>query len=66
MRIKPWRKGLVGASWLALALGASAEPVPYSELNSGQGVVPTRGSYAPSPVYGSESAKLHDAIEAAT
>jgi len=65
MRIKPWRKGLVGASWLALALGASAEPVPYSELNSGQGVVPTRGSYAPSPVYGSESAKLHDAIEAA-
>jgi soluble lytic murein transglycosylase len=64
MRIKPWRKGLVGASWLALALGAAAEPVPYAALN-GQGVVPTRGSYAPLPVYGSESAKLHDAIEAA-
>ena len=64
MRIKLWRRSMIGVSWLALALGASAEPVPYSAL-SGQGPMTSNGSYAPLPVYGSEAAKLHDALEAA-
>jgi soluble lytic murein transglycosylase len=58
------RKAMIGASWLAfaavLAVGASADPVPYSSL-PGAG----SASSAPLPIYGSEAAKLHDAIEAA-
>jgi soluble lytic murein transglycosylase len=58
-----WRKVMIGTSWLALAVGAGAEPVPYAALQ--QGVVPMRGGLSALPVYGSESAKLHDGIEAA-
>jgi soluble lytic murein transglycosylase len=55
---------MIGASWLAfaavLAVGASADPVPYASL-PGAGL----GSSAALPIYGSEASKLHDAIEAA-
>jgi soluble lytic murein transglycosylase len=64
MRMKLWRKVLAGTSWLALAVGAAAEPVPYASL-SDQGVVPMRGSLGPIPSYGSEAAKLQGAVEAA-
>ncbi len=61
-----WRKAMIGASWLALApmlaLGASAEPVPYSSLSD---TGPTPYSSAPLPVYGSEASKLQGGIEAA-
>jgi soluble lytic murein transglycosylase len=62
MRMKVWRKAMIGTSWLALAVGAVAEPVPYSTL-AGAGASPQ--STAPLAIYGSEAAKLHDAIEAA-
>ncbi len=61
--MKLWRRAMIGTSWLALAVGASAEPVPYSALG-GPGADAMRGAAA-MPVYGSEAAKLHDAIEAA-
>ena len=66
MRMTFWRKVMIGTSWLALApvltLEASAEPVPYTSL-PGAGMV--SASNAPIPTYGSESAKLQGAIEAA-
>ncbi len=59
--MKVWRKALAVTSWLALAVGAVAEPVPYSAL-SGAGPTSSNTSL---PVYGSEASKLHEAIEAA-
>jgi soluble lytic murein transglycosylase len=48
-----------GVAWLAFAVGATAEPVPYASL----GGVAAHDTVVPS--YGSEAAKLHDAVEAA-
>ncbi len=57
-----WRKGMIGAAWLALAMGAAADPIPYTSL-PGAGATPSFN--APLPAYSSESQKLHDAVEAA-
>ena len=58
--MKLWRKGLIGVSWMALAVGAAADPVPYSAVSGGA------SPSAASPLtFGSEAQKLHAAIEAA-
>ena len=57
-----WRKGMIGAAWLALSISAAADPIPYSAL---PGAGSPSSSNAPLPVFGSEAQKLHDAVEAA-
>jgi len=78
MRMSPLKLALVAAAALAASVVAAADPVPYSslpdahptppsELTGPQTPYPT-ASYQPSaltPSYGSESAKLRDALDAA-
>jgi soluble lytic murein transglycosylase len=54
---------LISVSVLALGLAASAEPIPYSSLPDAHPTAP--GEVSSQPSYGSESAKLREAIEAA-
>ncbi len=49
----------------ALAFAAAADPIPYTSLPDAHPTPPSEISSAATPPYGSESAKLHDAIEAA-
>lgn len=55
---------MVGAAISAMAFAAAADPVPYSSLPDAHPTPPGEVSSG-SAVYGSESAKLRDAIEAA-